>query len=408
MLKGVPVSRVIDGIEIGIKEALHLIKEQSRKINIDQKKQLHDIASIAGRGQQELAQLVVEGAAMLGMDRMLQDDYRFADAVIAREAAENQVFNGVVLNRQALNQEMPREINNPLILVVDDALAPEDLNHDAMKTEAGFQYFLQARDTYEKNLRKIAELGVNVVVADRSIDDLAEEIFTESGIMALQRVSSREIERLCQHTGARKIKRVTLNRSPEILSSYLGKADRAVSDEKLEHTCVYGGKGETWTTIIVGAATSEVVDERERIARDAASAVQAAVREGIVPGGGALEIWLAAEMEKLARSLGGMSSYGVLCVKEAFLKPFNCMASNAGFNPLEKLGDVIAAQNREGRVSISFDCESGAVVDMIENGIVDPALVKINAVKTAGEVATAILRINTIIKMKNEESKPGS
>ena len=181
---------------------------------------------------------------------------------------------------------------------------------------------------------------------------------------------------------------------------------RVQVDDRLEHICVFNGAGENCTTIIIGAATEEVVDERERIARDGAAALQAALRGGMVPGGGALEVWLAAEMEKLARARGGMSSYGVLCVKEAFLKPFICMANNAGFNPLEKLGDVMAAQSKAGKASISFDSDSGQLADMMEQGIIDPTLVKIHAVKAAGEVAVAILRINTIIKKKNEESKP--
>jgi chaperonin GroEL (HSP60 family) len=99
-----------------------------------------------------------------------------------------------------------------------------------------------------------------------------------------------------------------------------------------------------------------------------------------------------------------MSCYGVLCVKEALLRPFTCIISNAGFNPLEKLGDVIAGQKQAQSETITIDCDSGELINAISAGIVDPALVKMNAVKAGGEVAMAILRINTIIKM--QESSP--
>jgi chaperonin GroEL (HSP60 family) len=82
------------------------------------------------------------------------------------------------------------------------------------------------------------------------------------------------------------------------------------------------------------------------------------------------------------------------------------IVANAGFNPLEKLGDVIAAQVETGKNSLAVDCDNGQVADMSEMGIVDPAEVKIYALKAAGEVAEAILRIDTIIKKREEDLKP--
>lgn len=404
VLKGVPVTRVIEGINRGIQTALQKIEANTLLIPSLDDQRLVNIAAIAGRGQQDLAELVVEGARLVGKDKLLNPDYKFADAVVAREGTENQVFKGVLINKQALNKEMPANLENAVILAVDDGLRPEDLDKEAMKTEAGFQYYLQARQQYEDSLTRLIELGVNLIVVDRSIDSIAEEILAEAGIMVIQRTSSREMDKLCQHTGAKKVKASTLNRPAEVLEKYLGYAERVKVDEKLKHTCIYGGKAQNLATLIVGASTGEVVDERERMARDAAAAVQAALRGGIVPGGGALEVWLADELEELAREAGGMSSYGVLAVREALLKPFTCMAGNAGFNPLEKLGNIIAAQKKSGKNSISFDADSGDLIDVMEKGIVDPAPVKLHAIKTAGEVATAILRINTVIKMKNNES----
>ncbi len=222
--------------------------------------------------------------------------------------------------------------------------------------------------------------------------------------MVLQRVSSREIQRLCHHTGARRIKRSALNRDSHSLAAYLGRAKRVLVDDKLECTMVFDGQGESQVTVLVGAATAEVVDERERMARDAAAAVQAAIKGGVVPGGGAVEVWLASRLENLARQQEGLISYGILCVKEALLKTFLCMAANAGFNSLEKLGDVIAGQRKQNSNRLSFDVNSGQLVDMLELGVVDPALVKQHAIQAAGEVAAAILRIETVIKMRSEST----
>ena len=404
VMKGVPVTQVIQGIKLGTEYSLDLLQKKSRPVNSVDDPILFNVASIAGRGQEEIAGLIIDGARIIGREKMCDPDYKFADAVVAREAAESQVFMGTLINKEPVSHEMPRNITHAKILALDDSLAPEDIDSEARGTEAGFQYYLQNKKQYEANLRKICTMGVNVVLADRSIDDLAEQIFTEAGIMAIQRVSSREMEKVCKNSGARKIKRSSLNRPAEQLSTYLGHAGQVQVNDKMGYTCILAGTGEVLATVIIGAATEEVVDEKERIARDAASAVQAALQKGVVPGGGAIEIWIAKQLEAMAQDLKGMTSYGVMCVKEALLRPFACIAANAGFNPLEKMGDVIAAQKQKDQDSITIDCDGGGLTDALEQGIVDPTLVKIHAIKAAGEVAVAILRINTIIKMRDGEA----
>lgn len=404
VLKGVPVTQVIQGMEIGIKRSLELIEARSRAIHSLDDQCLLDVACIAGRGQQELARLVIEGARIVGRDGLLNPDYKFSDAVLAREAVDGRVFTGIVVNKQALNQEMPMVLDKVSILVIDDALAPEEIDSEARSTESGFQYYLKNKEQYLKDLHKICAMGVNLVLCDRSIDDIGEQILTDDGVIALQRVSQRELELVCKHTGARKIKRQGLNKDEQQLRSYLGKAGRVEIDHRAAHTLIYDGEAETLATILIGAATEEVVDERERIAKDAAAAVQAAVQNGVVPGAGALEVWIAGQLEELARQQKGMSSYGVLCVKEALLKPFTCIVSNAGFNPLEKMGDVIAKQIQQQSDSMGMDCDSGEIIDVMSAGIVDPTRVKLHALQTAGEVAAAILKINTIIKMRDANS----
>jgi chaperonin GroEL (HSP60 family) len=404
VLRGVPVTQVIQGIKIGIDASLNRIEEHSRIIAALDDKALFDVACIAGRGEKELARLVLEGACLMGRDKLLDQEYRFKDAVFAREGVQNCVLYGVFVNKIPMNKEMPRTMEQCKLLLIDDALAPEEIDREARGTESGFKHYLESKDRFEDNLRKICSMGINVVLTDRSIDDTAEQRLTDAGILAIQRVSTKEMDRVAKHTGARKIKRSGLDREIGVLRTYLGSATRIEVNDKAGYTTILEGAGDPQVTILIGAATEEVVDEQERIACDAASAVQAALKQGVVPGGGAMEIWVANQLEDIARELKGMASYGVMCVKEAMLRPFSCIASNAGFNPLEKLAAVVAEQKDRVLDTITMNCDDGSLLDAMEHGIVDPTLVKIHAVKAAGEVAMAILRINTIIKMK--EGKP--
>lgn len=404
--RGVPVARIIEGIRAGVKRGLEAMKERARPVADLHDPLLYRVALIAGRGQEDIAGLVVEAARLIGREKLLDRTFRFSDTVVAEEGAENQVFMGVIINKEPMNRQMPRELENVAVLVIDDALEPEEMEEEALATEAGFARYMELQNQFRENVQKIIGLGVGLVLVDRGVDDVAEEMLTDAGIMVIQRVASKELRRAAEHTGAKMIKRTGLKKSPEQIRQYLGTCRRVFHDEKLEQVWILEGGGKPMATVLVGAATAEVVGERERIAKDAASAVQAALKGGVVPGGGALEVAVAREVEKIKTTMRGMSVYGVDCVVEALKRPLAQIVANAGFNPLEKLGDVIAAQAETGNEALAIDCDTGQVADMFELGVVDPLLVKTHAFKAAGEIAEAILRIDTIIK-KREEKESG-
>lgn len=401
--RGVPVARVIEGLRIGLKKALELMREQARPVSGLEDKVIRQVALIAGRSHEDIADLVVQAAVMIGEEKLRDDTFKFSDTIVAEEGAGNEVFMGVIVNKERMSRQMPRELKNLSVLVIDDALEPEEIDEEALGTEAGFARYLQLQAEFSGNLEKVAGLGVGLVLADRGVCDAAEEILTDAGVMVVQRVAGKELRKAAEHTGARMIKRSGLKKTAEELAKYLGRADRAYNDEKLEQVWILGGSGKPMATVLVGAATAEVVGERERIARDAAASIQSAIKGGVVPGGGSLELAVAREVEKVREGIRGMAAYGVDCVVDALKRPLSQIAANAGFNPLEKLGDVIAAQVKTGKNCLAIDCDSGQVADMVEMGIADPANVKIYALRAAGEVAEAILRIDTIIKKREDK-----
>lgn len=402
VLKGVPVTRVIEGIRAGVSRTLELIKEKAIHVKNMDDPALMRVALVAGREHEDIARLVVEAASLTGAEKLQDKSFKLSDTVTSEEGAENEVFMGVIINKERLSKHMPVEVHKAKVLVIDDALEPEEIEDEALATEAGFARYQELQEQFRSNISKIIDLGVKVVLIDRGVDDYAEEMLTDAGIMVVQRISSRELRKAAEHTGARPIKRTGLRKEPDSLREYLGTAEKVYEDEKLEHIRILGGQGKPMATVLVGAATEEVVGERERIAKDAASSVQAAVKGGVVPGGGSIELAISREVEKVREQVRGMAVYGVDCVVEALKKPFSQIVANAGFNPLEKIGDVTAAQVRESNDSLALDCDTGDVHDMMDLGVFDPALVKLHAIRAAGEIAEAILRIDTIIKKRED------
>ncbi|HHY06033.1 MAG TPA: chaperonin [Clostridia bacterium] len=398
--KGVPVVKVIEGMSLGIKKAIQALEEKAIPLISSNQSLLFKTAKVAARGNEDIADLVIKATSFLGQEKLGEPSFKLAENIRAVVGSQNQVISGVIIDKEPVNPEMPKKLKIVKVLVIDDALEPEEIEDGALRTEAGFTRYLKLQEEFRQNIEKVVRLGVGLVLVDRGIHDVAEEIFTDAGVLVLQRVSNCELRQAAEFTGAKLLKRTGLKKEEKDLKQSLGEAAEVYVEEKLKHVRLLGGKGEAQATVLVSASTEEVVEERERIAKDAASAVQAAVKGGVVPGGGTVELAIARELQATRQKAVGMAVYGVDCVCEALKKPFTQIVNNAGFNPLEKLGEVIAAQIEQDKNSLGINCDSGEIIDIQELGIYDPVLVKKQALQTAMEVATAILRIETIIKKK--------
>lgn len=403
--RGVPVAKVIQGVRLGTSFALQRLKERARTIEHLDQSELKQIAYIAGRENEDIADLVIEAAKRIGTEKLNDRFFKLSDTIVAHEGADNEVFSGVLLNKERMNDQMPESIEGANVLVIQDALEPEDIDDEALGTEIGFAKYLEFKSEFQSNLVKLKELGVNFIVVDRGVDPYAEEFCIDHGIVVVQRVSSKDIRRIMEHTGARGIKRTALRKSVEELRSYIGYCSSVSEDIRLEKIRIIGGKGKPMATVLVGASTGEVVGERERIARDSASAVQAAIRGGYLPGGGSVELFIAREVEHYRETIRGMEGFGVQAVANTLRKPLAQIVSNAGFNPLEKVEEVKAAQVESNLDHYGVDCDTGKVIDLEHIGVIDPCPVKLHALKAAGEVCEAILKIHTIIRMKAHDSE---
>ena len=403
--KGVPVAQILTGLRYGVKEAGQLMEKEAIQIGSMDTGQLFNIAYIAGREDESIANLIMEGANLIGQDKLLNSQFQFSQRIRAVEGAESEVIAGVVISKDRQTKQMPLELHGELsVLIVDDALEQEEINPQAMATESGFRQYMAIKEEFTANIQKLIKAGVNAVFIDQGVDDQAVEMLEEADILVVSGVPHQELVSLAEYSGARMIKRTGIQKNENDLKHMFGTVTEIIGNEKLSHIKVLGGGGKQMATILVGAATGEVVGEKERIAKDAASSLQTALQKGLVAGGGAAELAVAQALEQNKNRLSGMAVFGADCVIAALKKPFIQMITNAGYNPLEKLGDVYKAQQLENNHHLSVDCDTGRIQDLYIAGIVDPLYVKLHGLKTAGEIAEAILRINIIVKKKEIQS----
>lgn len=399
--RGVPVTRILEGMQLGVAAAIAAVSRRARPIETLTDPLLRQTALIAGREQADIADLCLEAAACIGRERLLAPDFRLADWIIAKAGASNEVVCGVILDKEPANRQMPREMHDTPVLCLDDALEPEEIDEGALGTDAGFAAYQRCQQEFRAAVSSVIALGVHAVFVTKAVHQAAEEMLTEAGALVVRRLSGRDLQRVARHTGARMLKRSALRKSAEDLLPLLGRATEICVDERLDHTRIIGD-GEPTATMLVGASTPEVRDERRRVAEDAACAVQAALRGGVVPGGGAALLAVLRDVEAVRAQAGPMAAYGVDCVLAALKTPLLQIVANAGFNPLEAVEAVLAAMQTTGADTLAIDCDTGEVTDMLARGVVDPAPVTIHALRAAGEVADAILRIHTIIRKRDD------
>jgi len=404
VLRGVPPAKVAHGIQEAVRIAAASLIERTRSIESLDDPMLRRIAYIAGRENDDIASLVMDAAKRIG-DQLRSETFRFADTFTSALNGTNEVWPGILINKRLSPPYQAEEDRSGAVIVLVDALEPERMDEEALVTESGFKAYMEQKKQFLYHLQKLASLNVALIALERGADPEAEQFCEDNGIMLLQRVTSKELQRLCEMAKARPVRRSALAKPAVELSASLGHIGHLRYDETLGQVRLAGGAGTAFVTAIVTARTKDVAGEKLRIAKDAAAAVQAAYQNGYVPGGGSVELALARVLDRRREAVTGMEGFGLEAASQALRKPLSQIVTNAGFNPLEKVEEARAAQVAAGSDSIGIDCDSGKLIDCIEEGIVDPAIVKLHALQAAGEVAGAVLRIHTVVKMKTNHNE---
>ena len=131
--KGVPVAQVLTGLRYGVKEACRLMEREAVFVGSLDTGQLYNIAYVAGREDVSIASLIMEGARLIGQEKLLDSGFRFSQQVHAVEGADSEVLNGVYITKERLTRQMPLELQGDLkVMVLDDALEQEELNTDSL------------------------------------------------------------------------------------------------------------------------------------------------------------------------------------------------------------------------------------------------------------------------------------
>ncbi|ACB74515.1 chaperonin GroEL [Opitutus terrae] len=152
--------------------------------------------------------------------------------------------------------------------------------------------------------------------------------------------------------------------------------------------------------IQVGASTELEMKEKKARVEDALHATRAAVKEGIVPGGGVALLRCANAIQAL--KLQGDEAVGAQIVRRAAESPIRMLCANAGME-----GAVVAAKVAAGSGSFGYNVATGAYEDLVHAGVVDPTMVTRLALQNAASIAGLLLTIECMITELPADSHAG-
>ncbi len=232
---------------------------------------------------------------------------------------------------------------------------------------------------------QLKEAGADVVFCQKGIDDMAQHYLAQEGILAVRRAKKSDIEALSRSTGARIISNIDDIEADDLgFAGSVAQKDIA-GDERIFVEDVEDARA---VTMILRGGTEHVVDEVERAIEDSLGVVAATLEDGkVLPGGGAPETQLALGLRDHADSVGGREQLAVEAFADAIDVIPRTLAENAGLDPIDSLVDL-RSKHDGGAVTSGLDAYTGEVVDMEEDGVVEPLRVKTQAVESATEAAS--------------------
>jgi len=398
---------IVKGYRMAQEKAQEILQEISLKIAPENEEVLKQIAMTAmtGKGaegeKERFSEILVQAVRLVQTDRKVDSEDIKIEKVVGEGIRDTELVKGIIIDKERISKDMPKKVLDSKILVIDFPLeikTPEADTKISISTHSEMQNFLDEEEKSIKNMvAQIMATGCNVLFCQKGIDDFARYLLSKAGIYACRRVARSDIERISRATGSKIISNLN-----EIGSARLGEAG------EVEEIKVSGGymtylkncKNPKLVTILVHGGTKHVVDEIGRALLDGLLDISSALETGlVVPGGGAIEIEIAKRLREFGQTLPGREQLAVEEFAGALEFIPITLAENAGIDPIDVLTEL-RAKHDAGDMNAGLNLFTNRVENVLNSKIIEPAKIKIQAINSATDVATMILRIDDVIASK--------
>ncbi|OLN96178.1 putative T-complex protein 1 subunit eta [Colletotrichum chlorophyti] len=412
--QGVSSQVIIKGLRRASMMAVNKIKEIAVDTNEgNQRETLGKLAATAmtskliKRNTDFFTKMVVDAVLSLDQDD-LNEKLIGVKKIPGGSLTDSLFVNGVAFKKTfsyAGFEQQPKSFEKPKIVCLNVELelkAEKDNAEVRVEQVSDYQAVVDAEwQIIYKKLEALYKTGAKVVLSKLPIGDLATQYFADRDIFCAGRVSSEDMERVVQATGA-----TVQSTCSDILAEHLGTCgsfeERQIGGERFNF---FEGCPEAKTcTLVLRGGAEQFIAEVERSLHDAIMIVKRAIKNRtIVGGGGAIEMEVSAYLHRFADKNIPHKQQAII---KSFAKALEIiprqLCDNAGFDATDIL-NKLRVEHRKGNVWGGVDFTNEGVADMMERFVWEPALIKINAIQAATEASCLILGVDETIR--NEESQ---
>jgi len=416
--KDVHSTVIIDGYQAASEKALELLAKLAKAVKPDDRESLIKIAKtsmqskLVSENSVPLSKLAVD--AILKIVEKDGDKYSvdLDNLKVEKKAGgsidDTSLINGIVLDKEIVHSGMPTKVEKAKIALVNAALEVEKTEMSAeirISDPTQMQQFLEEENKMLKSMvDKIHNVGANVLICQKGIDDISQHYLSKHGVLAVRRVKESDMTKLAKATGGR----ISTNLD-DISANDLGSAE-IVQQKKVESdkwVFIEGCKNPRSVTVLIRGGSQRVVDEVDRSIHDALMVVKDVVEKpSIVAGGGSPEAYLAAELNEWSSISEGREQLAIKQYAEAFESIPLTIAENAGMDPIDTIITLRANQSN-GKQTVGINAKESKIGDMFRLDIVEPLVVKEQIIKSATEAACMILRIDDVIAVSGGSGAGG-
>ena len=272
---------------------------------------------------------------------------------------------------------MPTRIENAKIALINSALEIEKTEMSAeirITDPTQMQMFLEEENRMLKTMvDKLHDVGANVLICQKGIDDIAQHYLSKYGIMAIRRVKESDMIKLYKATGGRVISNLD-----DLSENDLGHANLA-HQKKVESdkwVFIEGCKHPQSVTLLIRGGTQRVIDEVDRSIHDSLMVVKDVIEKPqIVAGGGAPEAFAASQLKTWADNFDGREQLAIKKYAEALEVIPLTIAENAGMDPIDTMATLRSKQN-QGQKWTGIDAKNTKIADMMAINVLEPIVVK--------------------------------
>jgi len=410
---------LVSGYRKAANKAIDIMNKIATPVDIEDHQTMKKVAltsmasKAVGTAREHLAEIAIDAVKQIAEkrgDRMVADiDNIQIIKKTGKSLLESQLVQGLIVDKEVVHTGMPKKIENAKIALLDCPLEIEKTEFSAeirIRDPNQMKAFLdQETKMLKEMVDKIKASGANVVFCQKGIDDMAQHFLAKEGILAARRVKQSDMEKLSRATGGRIITDLA-----DLTEQDLGDAgvveERKIGEDKM--IFVEKCKDPRSVAVLIRAGLERMVDEAERAMTDALSVVSDVIENNkIVAGGGAVEIEIAKELRNYATKVGGREQLAIEAFADAIEVIPRTLAENAGLEPIDIIVELRSAHEKTDGKHMGVNVFTGKTENTYNNGVVEPLVVKEQAVKSAAESASMILRIDDVIAAtKPKEEKP--